>query len=161
MIARGKIRESDYILFYFLNLRPKPVVIFFQLIIISVGSIGAIMALGLIFWLVCLTGMFLFGFLLHYFQAKRKFRFEPNAPVARLMEIRDDGIFVKAENAENAEGGQVPWSAFLRWKRSKQQVVLYRAGRWLLIIPSHFFGSKVEFDGFSALVQSKPGKASW
>ena len=156
MLVQGKIRESDFIFSVFLQLRPN-MVVFFHFLIFPLFLMKIFGAIDSEAFLLYLASASLFVFIFFFYRAKRQFRSEPTAAMTRTMEFRQDGVFMKGEKGEQF----IPWSRFVKWKKTKRLVLLYPAGIMLYLIPSHFFGSQEAFQAFVTLVASKLGNASW
>lgn len=157
MIAQGTARESDYVTSSFLEARP--LVIIFGLLLSCVvplvlyRAVGAVSSLGI----VVLSLIFLILSL--RLTAKRNFRRESDPVKPMAFELREEGLFFKREDEE---GRLVPWSDFVKWKKTRKVVLLYpTTGTSLFLIPSHFFKTDAQFDRFLTIVTSKLGKASW
>jgi hypothetical protein len=155
MLAEGTITESDYVAAQFLHIRPRP--IFAVIGILLVGMFA--------FVLVVKSSLIKFGILAYFiawfavyipWQAKRVYRQYHALSKPVWMEIREDGLYFKRENAE----GLVPWSEILKWRHGKRLLLLYPASNVFHIVPSHFFATPEAYVAFVETVKARLGNST-
>ena len=104
---------------------------------------GAIaLALG-IFWLAC-------GFVLRPIWFRRDFRRHPNFAVAQVVAITEDGLETNSEIG----AGDTKWSAYGKFRETKNLFMLYMAARLFRVVPKRAL-SAPQVDEFRELLRRK------
>jgi YcxB-like protein len=154
MEIHGQIKEKDYVAAQFVHVRPRPLLAVFGILLLAAavwamfnGSgtiIGAALAYFSLYFLIFIP-----------YSAKKNYRLYQAISDPVTVTIQEGGINFKRENAE----GLVKWSEIVKWRQSKNLILLYPTNNVFYLLPSHLFSSEDRFDEFKLLLTSKCGNA--
>lgn len=149
---QGWLKEADHVAAQWLHIRPRPIFAIIGIMLLGV-ALAALYASRS--WSIGLALLFVSLILFVYmpFKARRQFREYKALSERTVIELRDDGIYIRRENGE----GLVPWSHLIKWRSNDKLLLLYPTSQLFYPLPSHFFQSSESFHDFVALVKTRLG----
>jgi len=171
MHAKGIITEQDYVVAQRLHMRFSPIL-----------SIVCVCMAALIFWpwpevhssavvetreqsllraVVMFVGLVFVYMPDNYYlvipwQARRVYRQHKALHEPITIDTSADGLQFTQCNGQSF----VPWSYFSKRRHDKRLIVLYRTKNMFQLVPSHFFRSTEDFNGFLSELCKRLGKAA-
>jgi len=160
MLIKGKLSLDDCKKAQWLHLRPRPLLKYIGIILLSLFTFifivssyeaifkGVLDRRILIFW-ACFAYIAFFCFF-YPLRVKRLYRQHKLLKAPIDYEFRESGIKIKSPSVDANLG----WDTFIKWKEGKKLFILYQNDALMNIVPKRFFNSEDDIIAFRQLLGS-------